>query len=85
MASSFLLFFFLTFSFGDRYGSVIKEPLVIAQFLKYEKVMPAYVCRIPEMTVAVISVRCPVHLNMVLAEAASVAQDSLLSSPDLPP
>lgn len=47
--------------------------------------MPAYVCRVPEMTVAVISVRCPVHLNMVLAEAASVAQDSLLSSPDLPP
>lgn len=85
MASSFLFLLFFSFSFGDRYGSAMKEPLVIAQFLKYEKMMPAYVCRVPETTVAVIGVRCPVHLNMALAEAASVAQDSLLSPPDLRP
>lgn len=77
-------FFFSPFSFGGRYGSAIKEPQVIAQFLKYEKMMPAYICRVPEMAVAVISVHCPIHLNMALAEAASLAQGLLLLSPDLP-
>lgn len=84
VASTFLLsFFFSPFSFGTRYGSAIKEAQVIAQFLKYEKMMPAYVCRVPEMTVAVISIHCSIHLNMALAEAASLAQGSLLLSPDL--
>lgn len=76
--------FFPPFSFGARYGSAIKEPQVIAQFLKYEKMLPACVCRVPGMTVAVISVHCPIRLNMALAEAASLEQGSLPLSPDLP-
>lgn len=81
MTLSFLfLFFFFSFSFGDKYGSAIfiKEPLVIAQFLKYEKIMH-------EMTVSAISACCPIHLAMVLAEAASVAPACLPLCPDLPP
>lgn len=42
--------------------------------------MPTYVCRVPKPTVAVLRAHCPIHLNMMLAEAASEAQDSILLS-----
>lgn len=43
-----------------------------AQFFKHEQLLPA---RAAEKTVAVISVSCPVQLNMVLTEAAFAARD----------